>query len=129
MSETVRDHDILCRHGGEEFVVVLPGADVASAAPVFHRLRERLAEAVSGSQVPPFTVSVGLCDSSWSNDLQDLLRSADRALMLAKSEGRDRLIIDDPSLGTPGDEYGRHSMPNELPDDLSDMMTSSTDAT
>ena len=127
MSETVRDHDILCRHGGEEFVVVLPGADVASAAAVFHRLRERLAEAVAGSQVPPFTVSIGLCDSSWSNDLQDLLRSADRALMLAKAEGRDRLIIDDPTLDAPAEDFGRRPIPNDLPDDLSGMITTSAD--
>jgi len=97
LSQVVRDGDLVCRHGGEEFVVVLPGSDVVSAAPVFHRLREQLAEAVGGSQVPSFTVSVGLCDSSWSEDLAELLMSADRALMSAKEEGRDRLVIDDPT--------------------------------
>ncbi len=96
LTQTMRDNDIVCRHGGEEFVVVLPGATVASAAPVLHRLRASLADAVAGSQVPSFTVSIGLCDSSWSDDLQQVLSSADQALMEAKSQGRDRIVIDDP---------------------------------
>jgi diguanylate cyclase (GGDEF)-like protein len=96
LASVTRDHDLVCRYGGEEFVVVLPDANVADAAMVFHRLRDRLAEEVAESQVPPFTVSVGLCDSSWADDLQDLLAAADRALMEAKTQGRDQLIIDEP---------------------------------
>lgn len=115
LSETVRDGDVVCRHGGEEFVVVLPGSDVVTAAPVFHRLREGLAQAVGGSDVPPFTVSVGLCDSSWAEDLQVLLKAADRALMVAKAEGRDCLVIDDPtgassSPAVSGDEQTAQSV-------------------
>lgn len=94
MSNAVRDSDIVSRHGGEEFVIVLPGADVASAAPVLHRIRSMLKESIGSAQVPPFTVSIGLVDSTWSNDLLSLLRSADRALNEAKEQGRDRVIID-----------------------------------
>ena len=104
LAASVRDGDLVCRHGGEEFVVVLAGADVASASPVFHRLRERLAEEVAGSQVPAFTVSIGLCDSTWSEDLQTVVQSADRALMLAKTQGRDCLVIDDPAEVSTGSD-------------------------
>lgn len=94
MSNAVRDADIVSRHGGEEFVIVLPGADVTVAAPVLHRIRSTLEESIGAAQVPAFTVSIGLVDSTWSNDLQSLLRSADRALSEAKDQGRDRVIID-----------------------------------
>ena len=94
MSNTVRDSDIVSRHGGEEFVLVLPGADVSSAAPVLHRLRASLSESIGAAQVPAFTVSIGLVDSTWGGDLRSLLRSADRALGEAKQQGRDRVIID-----------------------------------
>jgi diguanylate cyclase (GGDEF)-like protein len=113
LAEAVRDTDIVCRYGGEEFLVVLPGADVQSAAPVFHRLRESLAKILADSQVPNFTVSIGLCDSTWADDLQLLINAADRALMLAKAEGRDRLIIDD-QQGEPVAE----DAPDDVPDDF-----------
>jgi diguanylate cyclase (GGDEF)-like protein len=98
LSEALRDTDIVCRYGGEEFIVVLPGGDVRTAAPVLHRLRERLANTLADSQVPSFTTSIGLCDSTWADDLQLLINAADRALMTAKHEGRDRLVIDDPPV-------------------------------
>ncbi|NNE10970.1 MAG: GGDEF domain-containing protein, partial [Ilumatobacter sp.] len=94
VKDALRDSDIVSRHGGEEFVIILPHADVTSAAPVLHRIRSMLAEAIGAAQVPSFTVSIGLVDSTWSNDLLSLLRSADRALLEAKQQGRDRVIID-----------------------------------
>jgi diguanylate cyclase (GGDEF)-like protein len=93
--EAVRDGDIVARHGGEEFVLVLPRTNVVTAAPVLHRLRSALAEALTGAQLPPFTVSLGLVDSTWSDQLDVLLRNADRALMHAKADGRDRVVIAD----------------------------------
>lgn len=94
MNDAMRDSDIVSRHGGEEFVIVLPDADVTTAAPVLHRIRTMLADAISSAQVPAFTVSIGLVDSTWSDELHSLLRSADRALREAKDQGRDRVIID-----------------------------------
>lgn len=93
--ETVRDGDMVCRHGGEEFVLVLPRTDVTTAAPILHRLRTALANALAGAQLPPFTVSIGLVDSTWSDHLDVLLREADGALMQAKADGRDRVVIGD----------------------------------
>ncbi len=98
LRSAVRDADIVARYGGEEFAIVLPGADVVRAAPVLHRLQERLVEALADARVPPFTVSLGLVDSTSGDDLNELLTLADRALMRAKADGRDRIVIWDPSL-------------------------------
>lgn len=94
----VRDSDIVCRHGGEEFVIILVGASVVDAAPVLHRLREHLADSLTDAQLPSYTVSVGLADSTVSSDFHELLVAADRALLDAKATGRDRLVIADQDL-------------------------------
>jgi diguanylate cyclase (GGDEF)-like protein len=106
----VRDADVVARHGGEEFVIVLPGVDALGAAPVLHRIRDKLAEAVGTALIPSFTVSLGVADSTWSSDLTDVLRAADHALLAAKAQGRDRLVIADPPAS------GSITPPVPLPD-------------
>jgi len=96
LREALRDADVVSRHGGEEFVIVLPEMDALAAAPVLHRIRQKLREAVGTALIPAFTVSIGVADSTWSGDLSDVVRAADHALMQAKAQGRDRLVIADP---------------------------------
>ena len=90
---TVRTGDMVSRFGGEEFLVVYVGCDVTEAAPIAHRLRAALAESVDAAGVPPFTVSIGLADSNYASSAAAIIAYADAALMTAKREGRDRLII------------------------------------
>jgi diguanylate cyclase (GGDEF)-like protein len=93
MRESVRAGDLVCRFGGEEFVVVLPDLDVVGAAPTVHRIRDRLAITVSNGEVPPFTASFGLADSTQGSESSDVIRVADTAMFEAKQTGRDRLVI------------------------------------
>jgi len=90
---TVRTGDLVSRFGGEEFLLVYVGCDVTGAAPIVHRLRAALAESVVAAGVPPFTVSVGLADSTYATTAASIIACADAALLTAKREGRDRLII------------------------------------
>lgn len=100
LTSQTRNGDLVCRFGGEEFLLVYVGCDVTDAAPVVHRLRTALAESIAASGVPPFTVSVGLADSTYAGEASEVIAIADRALMTAKREGRDRLII----AGRPDEE-------------------------
>ncbi len=90
---SLREHDLVSRYGGEEFIFVLPNVDVERAAPVLHRLRERLAQAVESGRIPAFTASYGVVESDQSDDIGELIRLADRAMYQAKQEGRDRIVI------------------------------------
>jgi diguanylate cyclase (GGDEF)-like protein len=79
----VRSTDLLARYGGEEFVLLLPACAVDDAAQIVERLRVA---------TPLVTCSVGLASWNFSEAAPELVERADRALYLAKSEGRNRFV-------------------------------------
>ncbi|MBX3724738.1 MAG: diguanylate cyclase [Xanthomonadales bacterium] len=98
LTSQVRTEDIACRHGGEEFVVVLPGADAGQALARADDLRSALAglRPIEGGRVlPTTTASVGIAVADPAGDTTPaaLLAHADRALYRAKTEGRDRSVV------------------------------------
>jgi diguanylate cyclase (GGDEF)-like protein len=97
-----RDIDSVARMGGEEFCVLLPGADVAGADSV----AMRLLETVRGLHHPeiegaPVTISIGLAVMEAPTEaIQALQRRLDQALYSAKAAGRDRVERAAPAAGT-----------------------------
>ncbi|MEO7224018.1 MAG: EAL domain-containing protein, partial [Devosia sp.] len=86
----VWDIDIVCRHGGDEFVVVLDGADAVRAQRVAEALLERIGRPVrvEGVTLPASaSIGIGLCPDN-GTDSATLLRNADTARYRAKGEGR-----------------------------------------
>ena len=85
LRESVRTEDLVCRYGGEEFTVLLPGVDLAEAVEIMERVRETLARTTRRGDVPSFTASYGVAESNVAADFEDLLLRADRALFAAKA--------------------------------------------
>jgi len=93
MRDDSRDTDLLCRNGGEEFLILLPGIDVAASAGIAERLRLQV-EAEVFEQVGTVTVSLGVAHyPSYHEDPQQALRLADKALYMAKEQGRNRTVV------------------------------------
>ncbi|MFZ5476273.1 MAG: diguanylate cyclase [Myxococcota bacterium] len=90
---SLRPEDIAGRHGGEEFVVLLPGSTEDEAAAALERVRAALRAALARSDVPSFTVSFGVAGTEPGATAESLLEAADRALYRAKREGRDRVVV------------------------------------
>jgi two-component system, cell cycle response regulator len=98
LQEIVRGGDLLCRLGGEEFVVVMPGVDATQAARIAERARqstesrEFMVDGATGTV--SITVSIGLAEWRETWDSAELYRRADQALYLSKSAGRNRVTPD-----------------------------------
>ncbi|MEP6561483.1 MAG: GGDEF domain-containing protein [Nakamurella sp.] len=95
LTGSVRLQDIVCRHGGEEFVLALAGCDAEAARGILDSLRGRLDAAITVAGLPKFTVSFGVVEALDQEDLPTLINRADAALFQAKREGRDRVVVQD----------------------------------
>ncbi|MCR9105410.1 MAG: GGDEF domain-containing protein [Gammaproteobacteria bacterium] len=90
--ERVRESDVLCRFGGEEFVLLLSESNDRKAASV----AEALCKSIASSNIlpdGPMTISVGICDVSLAKDVEHWFKLADNAMYVAKHNGRNRVEI------------------------------------
>ncbi|AHM71815.2 sensor domain-containing diguanylate cyclase [Yersinia hibernica] len=88
--ESSRDTDILCRSGGEEFLMLLPGTSPDVAIQVANRLRQNV-EMMVMPGIRPITISLGVAYWSGEDKPEDALKRADEALYHAKQRGRNRV--------------------------------------
>ncbi len=100
LQATSRGADTVFRYGGEEFVVVLSNTDVVGAKISAERLRQAIENIrinFEGVWIP-LTASVGVASLCHGETKENLLERADRALYVAKAEGRNRISMADPTL-------------------------------
>lgn len=95
LCEQTRRSDLVCRFGGEEFVVLLRDTDLAAAVDYAERTRRLVAAQAVGHPQPgvQVTVSIGVAASQGEDHFDDLLRRADRAMYAAKAAGRNRIAV------------------------------------
>lgn len=93
--------DLAARLGGEEFVLLLPECDADSAARMAERLRETIAECEVQTETDVIAVTSSFGVSEWlpaEMDIEAALKRADEALYRAKSNGRNRVEIEEGGL-------------------------------
>ncbi|SEK29683.1 diguanylate cyclase (GGDEF) domain-containing protein [Bosea lupini] len=92
----LRASDVLARHGGDEFVALLPHMSTRDAVRVANRIRSAFGRALAdrdGVTLQP-TLSIGVAEgNAASNELEALLEQADKALYRSKRLGRDRVQV------------------------------------
>jgi diguanylate cyclase (GGDEF)-like protein len=97
LRENVRNTDIACRYGGEEFVLLMPDSPLSIATERVEMLRTQVSALrlqFGAAQHEPVTISIGLATAPRDGHSADvLLRNADTALYAAKAGGRNRLVV------------------------------------
>ena len=90
LTQRLRAQDLLARYGGEEFCVVLPDTDLLAARIVLEQLRAIAPTVIVDGRAA--TISVGIAEWHPGETTNTLLERADRALYVAKEQGRDRVV-------------------------------------
>lgn len=95
-TDTLRMPDRAGRYGDEEFLVILPNTTIKNATKIAERIREGVenADCNYGGQKIPVTVSVGASLYRKGEDLERFLSRVDKALDMAKTSGRNRVVTD-----------------------------------
>ncbi len=102
MMANVRQSDIICRFGGEEFVVLMPETDIDNACQVGERIRQQIDDNPfeAGGQNIHMTISLGVVSLRQNGKnvepediLENLIKQADEAMYTSKQNGRNRLTI------------------------------------
>jgi diguanylate cyclase (GGDEF)-like protein len=87
---------MVCRYGGEEFCIILPGATMGPAAQLAGRIRQEVPAACAQAGLgdgAPVTVTIGIAESPSDGDQpEELVRAADQRLYRGKGAGRDRVV-------------------------------------
>jgi diguanylate cyclase (GGDEF)-like protein len=98
LKRSVRSYDLAARYGGEEMVLVLPQASSHQISPLAERIRTAIAElpfrGATESHRVQLTVSIGVAGlPAHAKSKSELIERADKALYLAKEEGRNRVVV------------------------------------
>ena len=97
LTKSIRAEDFVCRFGGEEFVVILPTADLAASSMRAERLRMQMKELTvlhQGRSMGMLTISIGVAVfPEHGTSPKELMAAADAALYEAKRNGRDQIAI------------------------------------
>ena len=110
-----RKGDRLFRYGGEEFVLLLPGADASALRTLSEVLRTTVASQLR-CQDEVVSVSIGAAALAPDEDVAAWLARADAAMYRAKHEGRDRVVVSEPAeTMTDAPVCETHPLASELP--------------
>lgn len=104
VTDHLRSYDRVFRYGGDEFLILLPGADMDGGHRLVDRIRRGLADAelaaTDDGQPLHLTASFGLTPLEPDLSVEECIDRADKALLLAKAAGRNRVISWDPAVTT-----------------------------
>ncbi|MEO8839612.1 MAG: diguanylate cyclase [Herbaspirillum sp.] len=93
----VRAGDVFGRYGGEEFLLILPDTDLHTALEISERIRAQVEQFPWDARLPKgVTVSIGVTQYIGGESVLDLFSRTDSAMYLAKSGGRNQVVVEEP---------------------------------
>jgi diguanylate cyclase (GGDEF)-like protein len=95
MKSMIREHDLMARWGGEEFIFYFDRMDATDTHQLIERIRLKIesSDIVFEDQVIPVTLTFGVCQKKAGQSLNDCINAADEALYEGKNSGRNQVVV------------------------------------
>ncbi|MEH6442930.1 MAG: sensor domain-containing diguanylate cyclase [Oceanospirillaceae bacterium] len=95
LKSSVRKSDVLCRWGGEEFLLLMPNCNATQVVSFIKQLQQKFADHNFYHEQQPIKIqwSVGVAHKNNTDKPSDFIYRADQALLLAKNSGRNQMVI------------------------------------
>jgi diguanylate cyclase (GGDEF)-like protein len=103
MRNLLRGQDKVARWGGEEFLILLPGALLKGAQILANKIKDNLRDTLTQSIGKKVSVTIGAVAFEKMDTLDSCLKRADEALYVGKKSGRDQVVLAEPSLQSNND--------------------------
>ncbi len=99
LKKMTREHDIVCRYGGDEFVIIFPEINANNTASIINRLVDSFPHHIKPAHIidqAKLTLSIGISDyPDTATDINELIQKADQALYFVKNNGKNHVMIYD----------------------------------
>lgn len=110
LARGVRDTDVACRVGGQEFLLIFPDEKAEEILPALDRCRRGVEACVKPSPDLNVTISVGVAQRTFNmKALADLMRATDGALFEAKAAGKNQIVVAAPGMMPKAPAAGREN--------------------
>jgi diguanylate cyclase (GGDEF)-like protein/putative nucleotidyltransferase with HDIG domain len=113
LKDNVRPGDLVCRYGGEEFVIILPDCGQAEGVKIAEGIRQMVAVYGSHSLLTPITISIGLAVYPKDANEEMLIHMADRAMYVAKTNGKNLVVSANELKHYKEQDYDRKQLHNK----------------
>ena len=91
LRNNIRSSDLVCRWGGEEFVIFLYNTTIQDGEKLAQKYRHEISSTIRTPALEPITVSIGIAQASSGESLDEVIERSDRCLYFAKHTGRNKV--------------------------------------
>ena len=88
----IRDSDIFCRYGGEEFIIIMPHCTAKKALEKAEYIR-KIVEKLTITPLKQLTISLGVTEVKKEDTIENMIKRVDKALYYSKENGRNRVTL------------------------------------
>lgn len=89
----IRGYDLLFRIGGDEFLIIMPETDIEEAGGILERIRSSVVSETTENGILSVSIGAASTKNSAIDTMEDLVKTADRALLRSKEEGKNRICF------------------------------------
>ncbi|RJX24462.1 MAG: diguanylate cyclase [Acholeplasma sp.] len=95
INKAIREDDLVCRWGGEEFLVMVSNVSKEEALRVAERMKDAISKTAYTTKKANITVTIGMVYADQHHPFNELLQRSDKALLYGKAHGKNQIVVEE----------------------------------